>query len=200
MNVSNARVENGDSIIPASQRPDGTWRKARRVKEGYVPQEEVPLYESKGKQLVNRATKPQTITLPSGQVAHQTIPGLFLVAEKPKPKKKKSKNVEDVTKQMERAKLTDDSPTKAQTKSQTKKKTKTVVEQPPTEDKSSNASNQDVDPVKRLRNLKKRLREVEQLEEKLKKGLISKPEPEQLAKVLRKNYLQMQISELEKEV
>nr|CAI5824209.1 unnamed protein product [Callosobruchus analis] len=191
---ANIVTENGEQFIPASQRPDGTWRKARRVKDGYVPQEEVPLYESKGKQFMNKKQEP--VKLSSGQVAHRPIPGLFIIEndseKKNSSKKKQKKKVEDITNQLENMKLSSKPPQKNESK-----KSEKPAQSSTDVSKSADTA---TDPQKKLKNLKKRLREVEALEEKLKNGSISKPEPEQLAKVKRKNDLLLQIHELEKQV
>lgn len=39
--------EQGERVIPASRRADGSLRPERRVREGYVPQEMQPLYQSR---------------------------------------------------------------------------------------------------------------------------------------------------------
>ncbi|KAJ3674152.1 hypothetical protein LUZ60_006144 [Juncus effusus] len=38
----------GERIIAPSRRPDGTYRKEIRIRAGYVPQDEVAIYQSKG--------------------------------------------------------------------------------------------------------------------------------------------------------
>ena len=40
--------EDGERVIAASRRPDGTVRKERKIRPGFVPQEEQQVYVSRG--------------------------------------------------------------------------------------------------------------------------------------------------------
>ncbi|EQC40758.1 hypothetical protein SDRG_01829 [Saprolegnia diclina VS20] len=42
--IGAVETASGDVIIPSSQRPDGTFRKEIKVRKGYVPQDEQPMY------------------------------------------------------------------------------------------------------------------------------------------------------------
>lgn len=54
------------------------------------------------------------------------------------------------------------------------------------------------DPARKLRNLRKKLRDIEALEARLESGEIAMPEPEQLEKVSRKPNVMEEIAALEK--
>ncbi|XP_046677903.1 partner of Y14 and mago [Homalodisca vitripennis] len=203
-------VTDQGSFIPASQRPDGSWRKPRRVKEGYVPQEEVPLYESRGKQWRESQVRQYPVGYDPSiirakeeakQAAVRTqIPGLVIETEGKKKKKKKkggetvvneqpqSKNAKTETVVNSNSEAVDEWQT---VQSKSAKNTKA------TESSTQNAAPAMVDPSKRLKNLKKKLREIEAIEAKIATGEIKKPDKDQVDKVNRKADVLSEIFALE---
>nr|SVE75536.1 EOG090X0KVN [Daphnia dolichocephala] len=196
----------GDLFLPASRRPDGTWRKPRRVKEGYVPQEEVPVYESKGKQWAKSqpaypvGMSPVLIAAQSAQSKsakseQPIIPGLPPAAQQvAKKKKKKAKpegQVKEVTTKL--AGFTIQEPNfGAPTTTRGAKECNTPAVESKTEPQSV------VDPAKRLKNLKKKLKDIEALEVKVKSGELKNPDKDQTEKIKRKKEVVKEIKEMEK--
>ena len=75
------------------------------------------------------------------------------------------------------------------------------VEPPKQQQPAASQSQQETtDPTKKLRNLRKKLRDIEALEAKLDSGEVKNPEPEQLEKVARKAQVEAEIRALEERV
>ncbi|XP_017018565.1 partner of Y14 and mago [Drosophila kikkawai] len=183
-------------FIPATKRPDGTWRKARRVKDGYVPQEEVPLYESKGKQFVAQR---QTGGVPPGM-----CPLVAAEAKKEREKQERSK----AKKQQQQG----NNP-KAPTPGVLVLPQSSTCQQPSgSSSKEVNAVTkalgdtlrleegaQELDANKQLKKLRKKIHEIELIESRIQAGEQKKLDKDQLDKVKKKSDILRQIKALESE-
>merc|ERR1712071_178558 len=184
------RNDTGELFLPASRRPDGTWRKPRRVKEGYVPQEEVPVYESKGKQWAKSqpsypvGMSPLMAAAAANKKANDekpSIPGLAPAAAAKQTSKKK-KNSEKKA--------------QAEVKEVSKALAGFTIQEPVFNTPAPKTATA-TDPAKRLKNLKKKLKDIEALEIKVKKGELKNPDKDQQEKIKRKKDVAKEIQELE---
>ncbi|KAK7010882.1 partner of Y14 and mago [Biomphalaria glabrata] len=186
--------QTGELILPATQRPDGTWRKPRRVKDGYIPQEEVPVYETKGTQWAK--SKPD---YPIG-LNPNDIEKLRIAKNKDTekvPENVLSKAAKKNAKRKEKRKQTQNISSTSSIKNS--KQNDAPIRTENLEAPSSDVITKDVI-SKKIKSLKKKLRQIEDLEEKIKSGILKNPEKEQLEKLERKKEILDEIEDLELEL
>ncbi|EFJ53315.1 hypothetical protein VOLCADRAFT_102916 [Volvox carteri f. nagariensis] len=174
-------LETGEKILPGSVRPDGTVRKERRIRAGYTPQDEQPVYQSRGmlaKQ--NVPTCPGMDELEVAVLKQQAAKGkkpssAASLAPKPKPTANTSTGSKDATVV---SSVSKGATRPAQAASASAPEAAAAAVSAPSEPEDPRAALE-----KQIRNLKKKIRQCSDLAEKQQSGSqLDKDQEEKLAK------------------
>ncbi|KAG9071922.1 hypothetical protein KI688_006141 [Linnemannia hyalina] len=181
--ISGIQEREDERVIPMTRRPDGTFRKERKVRPGYTPPEDVTKYTNR----VLESVRPTPPPPPPPPVDTTPKSKAQLKNDKRKAKRKEEAVAAELA----------GYPTATATNNNDTPKSSTTTSDSTTAaatDSTEAPATGPVDPEKKLRALNKKLRQVEQLKERQAKGETMLPE--QLEKIDKMDDLLAQIAEL----
>ncbi|KAJ3056288.1 hypothetical protein HK097_007500 [Rhizophlyctis rosea] len=183
--ASGIKEVDGDRVIAASRRPDGTIRKERKVRPGFVPQEDVTRYSNE---------KVEASKVPKGYVPGMVLKSAPPTASDSAPKSKSAKkNAARAAKKAAEKESGEGAGLGSQSSAPAPAPAPSKEAPVPTAPACFSSTTADAE--KKLKNLRKKLRQIEELQDRADKGeeLVA----EQKEKLAGRKKVEDDISELE---
>lgn len=161
-------TDNNERVIPATKRADGTVRKERRVRPGFVPQEDIARYKNPWVEETKPPSKPQ-LPKSKAQIKNEK-------RNKKKEERKNENNLESINNEHNRV-VEEDS--LGQLQSKISEMSVNESNESPTAPTASITIEQLENTTKKIKVLEKKIRQMERIKEKQARGEALKLEEEE---------------------